>query len=156
SLERRRSRLEGRPFARSCRAIAQGSRPHRQALTLTDRSFLEYFRCPPAMAAIDAQTGLSSQDGFFRFQDVIAFGRFAGGRPASHATDDLTDISHCVIEQERTARLPFDLSEVATNLRQERYPQNGHNFLQKTTSGDAAQRLYYMLRPFMGVAIRKH
>jgi len=108
------------------------------------------------MAAIGARTELSAHDGFFRFHDVVAFGRFAGGTPASYATDDLTDISDCVVESERTANLPFDLSAVTTNLRQERYRQNGYNFLQKTTSGDAAKRLYYMLRPFMGVAVRKH
>ena len=52
--------------------------------------------------------------------------------------------------------LPFDLSEVATNLREERYRQNGYNFLQKTTTAEAAQRFYYLLRPFMGVGVRKH
>ena len=108
------------------------------------------------MAAIDAQPELSSQDGFFRFQDVVAFGRCAGGRPACYATDDLTDIWDSVVEHEGTARLPFDLSEVVTNLRQERYRQNGYNFLQKTTSGGAAHRLYYLLRPYLGVAVRKH
>jgi hypothetical protein len=52
--------------------------------------------------------------------------------------------------------LPFDLSEVATNMREERYRQNGHTLLQKSTAGAAAQRLYYLLRPFMGVGVRKH
>jgi hypothetical protein len=52
--------------------------------------------------------------------------------------------------------LPFDLSEVATNLREERYLQNGHTLLQKTTAGAIARHLYYGLRPFMGVAVRKH
>jgi hypothetical protein len=52
--------------------------------------------------------------------------------------------------------LPFNLSEVATNLREERYRQNGYSFLQRTTAGEAAQRLYYLLRPFLGVGIRKH
>ena len=37
------------------------------------------------------------------------------------------------------ACLPFDLTEVATNLRQERYRQNGYNLLQKSTTGAAAR-----------------
>ena len=52
--------------------------------------------------------------------------------------------------------LPFDLSAVATNLRQERYRQNGHSWLQRTPAGGAARRLYYSFRPFMGVGVRKH
>lgn len=123
---------------------------------MSDPSFLEYFRCPSALATIDAQSELSPDGGFFRFRDVIAFGRFAGGTPARYATDALSDVSDGVVRHEQAVSLPFDLSEVATNLRQERYRQNGYNVLQKTTAGDAAQRLYYMLRPFMGVGIRKH
>jgi hypothetical protein len=123
---------------------------------VTDTSFLEYFRCPPSLAAIGTQHRLSASDGFFKFGSATAFGRFAGGQPQSHATDTLADVSNSVAAKNGEALLPFDLTEVATNLRQERYRQNGYTFLQKTTSGEAAQRLYYLLRPLMGVAVRKH
>jgi hypothetical protein len=119
-------------------------------------ALVDHFRCPPDLALIGAPAELSKTDGFFKFGDVIAYGRVAGGPPAAYATDPLQDVATAVVTEGRRCVLPFDLTEVATNLRQERYRQNGYNFLQKSTSGLAAQRLYYQLRPFMGVGVRKH
>src|SRR5262249_44294883 len=108
------------------------------------------------VAAISNQSGLGASDGFFKFGEAIAFGRCAGGQqPAAFVTDRLADVSSQVVEHDGRTVLPFDLTEVATNLREERYRLNGYTFLQKTTSGEAVQRLYYRLRPFMGVAVRK-
>jgi hypothetical protein len=73
-----------------------------------------------------------------------------------YATESLPDVVDDVQITSGRVELPFDLSEVVTNLRQERYRQNGYNFLQKSTEGSVAQRLYYQLRPLMGVAVRKH
>jgi hypothetical protein len=53
-------------------------------------------------------------------------------------------------------RLPFDLSEVVTNLRQERYYQNSQSVLAKVTSTGASRDIYYFLRPILPVTIRKH
>src|SRR5688572_20179870 len=108
-----------------------------------DTALLDYFRCPAEFAAIGTLPGLSDADGFFKFGEAIAFGRFAGGRPAAYATDPLDDVSVKVTVADGRPSLPFNLSEVATNLRRERYRQNGYNLLQKTTSGNVAQRLYY-------------
>jgi hypothetical protein len=119
-------------------------------------AFLDYFRCPTDLAAIGTRTELSPRGGYFRFGDAVAFGRFVGGKPAAYATDRLTDVFDAVTVAEGRPWLPFNLSEVATNLREERYRQNGYTLLQKTTAGSAAQRLYYLLRPFLGVGVRKH
>ena len=127
--------------------------PHRSE---RDLAFLDYFRCPAEHAAIGTLPDVSAQSGYFRFGEAVAYGRFAGGRPAAHPTDRLDDVSKAATFSDGRPMLPFNLSEVATNLRQERYPQNGHSLLQKTTGGGAAQRLYYLLRPFMSVRIRKH
>lgn len=108
------------------------------------------------MAAIGTLPGVSADDGYFRFGDAIGFGQFAGGVPARHATDPLADVSGAASVADGRAWLPFDLSQIATNLRQERYRRNGKNILQKTTSTGIAQSLYYLLRPVMGVAVRKH
>ena len=116
----------------------------------------EYFRCPPDLALVGTRNGLSTKDGFFKFGDVTAFECGAGQAPATYATDNLHDVSGHVTAEDGAAVLPFNLGEVATNLRQERYRQNGYSFLQKTTSGLAAQCLYYQLRPFLGVNVRKH
>jgi hypothetical protein len=123
---------------------------------VSDSAFLDYYRCPADVGVIGTRPELSDRDGYFKFGDALAFGRVAGGRPAEHATDPLTDVFDAVTVAERRPCLPFNLSEVATNLREERYPQNGHTLLQKTTAGAIAQRLYYLLRPFMGIGVRKH
>ena len=54
-------------------------------------------------------------------------------------------------------RLPFDLAEVATNLREERYRQNGYNFLQKSTAGAEPRSVSTIsCGRCMGVGVRKH
>jgi hypothetical protein len=122
-----------------------------------DSAFLDYYRCPIDMAAIGTLPGVSSEDGYFRFDGSIGFGRFAGGgAPAQYATDPLPDASVAARVVDGRAWLPFDLSQVATNLRQERYRRNGYDLIQKTTSAGLAQRLYYLLRPLLGVGVRKH
>ena len=121
-----------------------------------DSAFLDYYRCPVDMAAIGTLPDVSAEGGYFRFGDAIGFGQFAGGAPARHATDPLADVSGAASVADGRAWLPFDLSQIATNLRQERYRRNGKNILQKTTSTGIAQSIYYLLRPVMGVAVRKH
>jgi hypothetical protein len=119
-------------------------------------AFHDYYRCPADQAFLGTQLELSPREGYFKFGDAVAFGRFASGRPAAFANDPLADISGAVTVSEGRPTLPFDLSDVATNLREERYRQNGFNWLQQTSAGGAARRLYYSIRPFMGVAVRKH
>lgn len=119
-------------------------------------ALIDYFRCPPNLALVGTRTALSSTDGFFRFGDAIGFGRLAGGPPAMYADDRLTDVSCNVSVEDGRPALPFDLTEVVTNLREERYRLNGYNFLQKSTTGSAVQRLYYQFRPLLGVGVRKH
>jgi hypothetical protein len=121
-----------------------------------NRTFVDYFRCPADFGVLGAQSGLGTRDGYFRFGDVVAFGRFAGGSPAEYATDRLADIFDGVTFSGGRPSLPFDFSEVVTNLREERYRQNGHAVLQRTTNSNAAHRLYYLLRPLMRVGLRKH
>jgi hypothetical protein len=121
-----------------------------------DNAFIDYYRCPPELATLGTLPDLSREDGYFRFGDAVGFGRVAGIQPAAYATDSLTDVSAAARIAEGRPLLPFDVSEVVTNLRHERYRRNGYTLLQKTTSGSVAQRLYYLLRPFMGVGLRKH
>src|SRR5262245_53445307 len=158
--ERWQRRSAGGTSARGGRAVAQEPRPHRRtvasSLFVSDRSFLDYFKCPERMAAISSQSDLCATDGFFRFDDAIGFGRCAGRqRPATHADDQLPEMLSDVIDHHGKASLPFDLTEVVTNLREERYRRNGYSFLQKTTASNVAHRVYYTLRPFMALPVRK-
>lgn len=121
-----------------------------------DSAFLDYYRCPADAAVIGTLPGVSGDAGYFRFRDSIGFGRLAGASPAKYATDPLADVSFDATVIDGRAWLPFNLSQVAVNLRQERYRRNGHTLLQKTISSKAAQRAYYLLRPLMSVGVRKH
>src|SRR5262245_14567371 len=105
-------------------------------------AFVDYYRCPAEHAAIGTRPELSLREGYFRFGDAIAFGRSVG-QPATYATDPLPDVLDAVTMVEGRPCLPFDLSDVATNLRQERYRQNGYSWLQRTPAGTAARRVYY-------------
>jgi hypothetical protein len=125
------------------------------SVTAGDGAFLDFYRCTPKNNP-GTLAGVSADAGYFRFGEAIAYGRFVGGRPAAHVTGGLIDVAPSATIEDGRAMLPFHLSEVANNLRHERYPQNGNTLLQKTTSGGAAQRLYYLLRPLMGVEVRKH
>jgi hypothetical protein len=53
-------------------------------------------------------------------------------------------------------RLPFDLSEVVSNLREERYFQGPAHVLEPLTRAGISRSLYYFLRPALTVAVRKH
>ena len=104
-------------------------------------ALLDYYRCPPELAPLGTLHDLSSQDGFFKFGEAIAFGRVSGSEPATYATEPLRNVIGDATITGGKACLPFDLSEVATNLREERYRHNGYNVLQKSTTLSAVQRL---------------
>jgi hypothetical protein len=119
-------------------------------------AFTDYYRCPTRLARFGTHGQLSQEEGFFRFNDAVAFGRCAAATPARYVTDRLANVAGSVTVDKGAPQLPFDFSEVVTNLREERYRLNGYSFLERTTSTDAAHRLYYMVRPLMGVSVRKH
>jgi hypothetical protein len=116
----------------------------------------DYYRCPVDLASIDTRSDVSGQSGYFRFGDAVAFGRVAGGRTALHPADDLVDVSDAVTMADGRLSLPFNLSEVTTNLKRERYRQCDETFTQKATASDAVHRLYYLARPLLPIAVRKH
>ena len=103
-----------------------------------DSAFLDYYRCPADAAVIGTLPGVSPDAGYFKFRESIGFGRLAGGPPAEYATDALVDVSSVAAVIDGQAWLPFNLSQVAINLRQERYRKNGYTLLQKTLSSESA------------------
>src|SRR5687768_1217243 len=102
-------------------------------------AFVDYYRCPADLATIGTRADLSATAGFFKFNDAIGFGRVVGRKTSAYASDPLSNVAGDVRITAGRTELPFDLSEVARNLREERYSQNGYNFLQKSTAGSTAQ-----------------
>ena len=98
-------------------------------------AFVDYFRCPPDLAPIGTQPELSPREGYFKFGDAIAFGRVAGEQPAAYATDPLPNVADAVTIVGRTAVPAVRSVGGRDEPAEERYRQNGYNFLQKSTAG---------------------
>ena len=118
--------------------------------------FLDYYRCPGPFADFGIKGDLSSEAGYFSFHDATCYGRRPGAAGAKCMTPALPDASPDVDFAGGRVRLPFDLSEVVTNLREERYHQNSRTMLSKAIAAGAAQNIYYFFRPILPVAMRKH
>src|SRR5271154_6551036 len=119
-----------------------------------NQTFLEYFRCPQRFVRLSVKDGLSVTSGFFRFGDgVVAYGRYAGQRPADSERDHLRDARADVYCESGLVYLPFDLGEVVENLRLERYTKGGQN---GSSGNDTIAQAYYAIRPLLPVALRRH
>ncbi len=126
-------------------------------------AFSEYFRAPAELSTFRSEpnvnvladraghTSVSDGAGYFRFGEAVCYGRPRGGQVAQAATGVLPDATE---DGRLEGVLPFDLSEVARNLRHERYRRRAG--LGGLTSEKAARKIYYFLRPALSVTVRKH
>ncbi|MBI3475592.1 MAG: hypothetical protein HY010_07650 [Acidobacteria bacterium] len=115
----------------------------------------QYYRCPERFSRIIAHHDPSDTiKGYFRFGEEICFGKCRGGYPSRSSSAVLHDALAQVKVDRGVLDLPFDLTEVIDGLRQERYMglagSNGSDL------ASPVNRLYYLLRPFLPVAVRKH
>ncbi len=118
------------------------------------QQLIDYFRCPDELPGFETSGQASADEGYFRFGDAIGFGRLHGMEPTRYVTARMPEVAGGVID--RHVRLPFDLSDVVTNLRQERYRQTSPLGLKRVTASGLTQRAYYFLRPLLPVGVRKH
>ena len=119
-----------------------------------NQAFLDYFRCPDSFASFElADVGsVDRESGYFHFgPDLICYGRTvlpADPDPSGVLPDALAEV-YC---EDSVCTLPFDPTEVAANLRFERYVDR--------TPPPAWKRLtraiYYALRPALPVSFRRH
>jgi hypothetical protein len=114
-----------------------------------DRALSEYFRCPDEFAQLEPVGHTSGTDGFFKFgEDVVCYGQYFGGLPTKRPGASLPDAFTSVEVNSDRLRFPFDLSQIADNLRREHYSRG--------MNGGAFHSLYYFVRPVLPVAVRKH
>jgi hypothetical protein len=109
----------------------------------------QYWRCPESYLRIALAGELSGEKGYFRFGPDTLYGRCVKARPAAEAAEPLLDLRDGARLEAGTVLLPFDFDEVVDNLRQELYV--GDN-----AWGDRLTDAYYLLRPALPVAVRKH
>jgi len=124
-------------------------------LTQMKNFLLDYFRCPELISDFRSNGPVSDTPGFFRWgDDAICYGRSSTGFSARRADVDLYDVSADVHLQESSVVLPFDPAEVIENLLRERY--SAHFREPGSASNAAVRKVYYLLRPYLSVPLRKH
>jgi hypothetical protein len=113
---------------------------------------LDYYRCPDMFPEFSVACGLSTAPGYFRFREANCFGRWSGtgSPPSMRPSQDAWELADA---ERGKVTLPFDLSEVITNLRLERYARASHR---PTWLARMIREVYYLLRPVMRVSFRKH
>ena len=115
--------------------------------------FQQYYRCAERYDRFAVKGPLSESSGYFRLGDHIVHGRYCGKAPAKYPSDPLFDALSDIDLRDGKIYLPFDLAQVADNLRYEQYSE-------VACRGSAVQRLanylYYRVRPLLSVDVRKH
>ena len=87
--------------------------------------------------------------------DAICHGRCAHGKTARHVSDTLYDASEALTVRGSVVELPFDPREIVDNLRCERYTSTPRPGCAIKPAG-VVQKLYYGIRPLLGVSARRH
>jgi hypothetical protein len=115
---------------------------------MTD-GLVEYYNLPKSLVRIVQRGESKIGNGYFRFGTETCYGQCADLNLASTLNGSLADALPGASSQNGTVSLPFDLAQVADNLRNERYVRR--SIFNSTTAA-----VYYMVRPLLPVAVRKH
>ncbi|HWZ81701.1 MAG TPA: hypothetical protein VNW47_03705 [Terriglobales bacterium] len=114
----------------------------------------QYYRCPERYLKLSAKEVRAGLEGYFRFGDnIVCYGPYNGTKASYSPAGSLSDANCDTVAADGEVSVPFDVERVVDNLRFERY----------ASAGAAAQvlesplnRLYYLVRPLLPVAVRKH
>jgi hypothetical protein len=115
----------------------------------------QHYRYAPIVRNFRTAAKSDGPQGFFRFgDDVICFGQSSNHTVFPSVKGHLPDGLNHVQTFDSSIILPFDVDQVADNLRYERY--EGFSGWQKWVQASALRDVYYRLRPLLSVSIRKH
>ena len=119
------------------------------------RYFLDYYRNYDACQCLRGGGTLSSDAGFFRWgRDTICFGHSSNGTRSDQVDALLYDTLGDTKLSAAEVTLPFDGEEVIRNLLYERYSNSLKS--NPSPSSRIVRSIYYRLRPYLSVAVRKH
>ena len=122
-----------------------------------DSALTDFYRCPEELIQTCVADDLSNDSRYFYFGDgTLCYGqtpKTLGNVPEHEGFPDLSDAF--TVEGSRV-RLPFDPSSVVENLRRERYMADNSAGIRDLLIGPVIQDLYYFIRPFLGIKVRKH
>lgn len=115
----------------------------------------QYYRCPERYINVNLVGSLSNEAGYFKFGDQgLYYGRLYGETPSSTPNGDLWDMTRHVVTEHGVTYLPFDFTQIIDNLRFELYSND--SCYGASTFSSVLMESYYLLRPFLPVAVRKH
>jgi len=113
----------------------------------------DYFRCREEDVPILQKAQVAEDVGYFRFAANVLYGGYCGPQVAKSPSDVLRDAFEDTVLENGQVTLPFNLNQVVDCLREERYAVA----LSEQPGGwGVMSRAYYLLRPLMSVAFRKH
>lgn len=119
-------------------------------------AFFDYYHCPESFVTFALRELPSADSGYFRFgAKAVCYGRCSPNLAAKDVASTLHDALENVTIQGRTLWLPFDPSEIAVNLRFERYASSDGD-QKRLGASSFLRRLYYGVRPLLSVSVRKH
>jgi hypothetical protein len=117
-------------------------------------SFVEYFRCPERYAHLGLGEALTEPKRFFRLNGSNTFyGRLCASHHGVNG-GGVCDVAEDVVLKGGRVTLPFDIREVVENLERELYLCSSRN--EKSMTHPAVAAVYYLIRPLLPVAVRKH
>jgi hypothetical protein len=129
----------------------------RDSIRSMKRPLVDYFRFPDEFANLEVNGELSIESGFFQFgSNITCYGRCSSVPPSPALAQHLCDASYGVRDERPPLALPFDLSEVVNNLRNERYVSCFQSQKRGITDSAAVRKAYYLFRPLLSVSLRKH
>ncbi|MFY9910144.1 MAG: hypothetical protein WCF22_06400 [Candidatus Sulfotelmatobacter sp.] len=115
------------------------------------QSVADRFRCPGDTFDFVLQGWLSSDKGYFRFgPNTTCYGRSCRGTRNQRLESSLYDVLDDVVLDDAKVSIPFDPSEVISNLLMERYAGDREN-----SFDSLLKKAYYLLRPLTNLALRK-
>lgn len=114
----------------------------------------EYYRSPDNGAGFCLNGPLSPDAGYFRWgEGTVCYGRSSSGHRSGRVDAALYDTFGDTTFEASSVCLPFDPAEVIENLLRERY--TAHFREPGRLSNAAIRKIYYLLRPFLAMPIRK-
>ena len=112
----------------------------------------QYYRCPETLIQTVTREPLSDATGYFRVGSETCYGRLFEASPSVSQRDVLRDVTAGIVTENGTTYLPFDLAQVAANLRCEVYAEDWRAGALKS----AISTMYYFVRPLLPVNVRKY
>jgi hypothetical protein len=118
-------------------------------------SLAQYYRCPNRWLHFEVQGDIPQTRGYFRCGKAVCYGESSlASRSSFPAPDDVDALRYATVDR-GTLQLPFIVDQAMDALRLELYASS-HRLSTRPMLDSAITKAYYVLRPLLPVAIRKH